>query len=333
MAMTSSGKLRPCIDGPWWEIAPKPVLEDRLPVLSADYPNADERQRNQPNDHHLFQAADGTWHLWACVRRTPVGRLLVNWEADSLETSPWRLTGRLIRADREAGESMVDWQGEEFLQSPYVVRANDRYYLFYGGYDTGTDSDGAPTNDYTRAEKQICLMTSVDGRAWERHRDGHGRSRVFAGPGAARDECVVRFGDTWYMYYTGHHDRDRRRAAIYVRTSADLLTWSDWRIAERNTADERSFIPESPVVVRRGGAYYLFRTHGPRHGTYVFRSDDPLDFGSDCPTERSPHFVCRLPIVAPEIVTDENGAEYITRIDDAVHGYRIRMARLRWSER
>lgn len=332
MAATQPLKLRPRIDGPWWVIAPKPSLDDRLPLLSTDYPSAGERERNQPNDHHLFQAADGSWQLWACVRRTPVGRLLVNWEADSLDASPWRLSGRVIRADRDAGESMVEWHGEEFLQSPYVVHENGRYFLFYGGYDTGRDSDGEPTDDYDRVEKQICLMTSSDGHRWERHCDARGRSRVCAGPGAARDECIVRFGDIWYMYYTGHHDRNRNQGAIYVRTSEDLIHWSHWRIAEQNTADERPFIPESPVVVQRGGAYYLFRTHGPRHGTYVFRSDDPLDFGCGCATERSPHYVCHLPIIAPEIVTDAGGAEYITRIDDAVHGYRIRMARLTWTE-
>ncbi|MBD3241027.1 MAG: hypothetical protein GF331_10615, partial [Chitinivibrionales bacterium] len=247
--MTASRKvaLRPSIPGPWWVITPKPSLDDRLPQLSETYSEADSYQRNQPNDHHVFQAADGTWQLWACVRRTPVGRLLVNWEAESLDASPWRLSGRLIRADRDAGESMVEWQGEEFLQSPYIVRDNGRYHLFYGGYDTGMDSDGRTTDDYNDAEKQICLMTSPDGLTWERHRGQDGTSRVFAGPGAVRDECVVRFGDTWYIYYAGHHDRNRRRAAIYGRTSKDLINWSDWCVVEENTADADEFIPESPV--------------------------------------------------------------------------------------
>jgi hypothetical protein len=331
-AILGKSRLRPVIDSDWWLIAPKPNLDDTLPLLSHDYAELEEDAKNQPNDHHIFQATDGSWQLWACVRRSPVGRLLVNWQGDSLEQGPWQLTGRMIRADRTAGESVVDWHGEEFLQSPYIVKHNGLYHMFYGGYDTGTDSDGNPTTGYDRAQKQTSLQTSPDGIEWTRHADSNGMSRVFVGPGAVRDQCVVKFGDTWHIYYAGHHDGDRATAATYVRTSKDLIGWSDWRIAEMNTADNGGFIPESPVVVERGGSYYLFRTHGPRHGTYVFRSSDPCSFGEGDATEESPNFVCHLPTIAPEIIVDSDGREYLTRIDDLEHGYRIRMAKLSWVE-
>jgi hypothetical protein len=324
--------LRPAIVEPWWTIGPKPSLDGDLPLLSHDYPSATERERCQPNDHCIFRAANSTWQLWACVRRTPVGRLFVNWESQRLTDSPWRRTGRLIRADRSAGESMVDWHGEEFLQSPFVVQQGQRFVMLYGGYDSGVDQFGGPTDSYDQVEKQTCMMVSTDGIAWQRHRDPDGHSRVFVGPGAVRDQCVVKFGALWHAYYAGHHDEDRSRAAIYVRTSPDLLRWSPWRIAEGNTADTDSFIPESPFVVFREGHYYLFRTHGPRHGTYVFRSLDPLDFGTGHATESSPAFVCHLPVIAPEIVVDHDGAEYISRIDDPLVGYQVRLARLRWEQ-
>ncbi len=323
--------LKPSLVGEWWTIAPKPDLPE-LPVLSTNYGSDSPRGRNEPCDHCVYRAADGTWQLWACVRRTPVGRLLVNWESDEIARPNWRRTGRLIRAERSVGESVVDWHGEEFLQSPFVVQHDGRYYMFYGGYDTGTDRDGNPTDDYSLQEKQTCLMVSPDGIGWERHRGSHGLSRVFVGPGAVRDQCVARFGDTWYIYYAGHHDQDRTRAAIYARTSIDLVHWSDWRIVEDNTAGKRRFQPESPFVVERQGRYYLFRTHGPRHGCYVFVSDDPLDFGSGCATEESPHFVCHLPIIAPEIVVGSDGSEYISRIDDPVNGYSVRLCRLGWQQ-
>ena len=325
-------RLIPIIDGPWWDIGPKPDLGASLPAINETYGDEDPFKRNEPNDHHVFRAKDGTWQLWACVRRTPVGRLLVNWEADELTQSPWRLTGRLIRADRAAGESRVDWCGQEFLQSPFGVRHEGRWYLFYGGYATGHDPDGRPTDDYSLMENQVSLMLSDDGKQWERYRGPGGLSRVFEGPGAVRDQCIVRLGGTWYAYYAGHHDRDRRQGAIYGRTSRDLIHWSDWTIVEFNRADGETYLAESPAVVERGGAYYLFRTHGPRRGTYVFRSDDPLDFGRGVTSEESPHFVCRLDVIAPEIVADGASSEYITRIDHERDGYGIRMARLRWQE-
>lgn len=122
-------------------------------------------------------------------------------------------------------------------------------------------------------------------------------------------------------------------AAIYVRTSKDLILWSDWKIAHYDTdygGRKSAFIPESPVVVFRDGYYYLFRTHGKESGAYVFRSTDPMDFGigDDAPDK----YVTRLPVIAPEIIMDGEGNEYISKINDEAHGYGIRLCRLRWEE-
>jgi hypothetical protein len=319
--------MKPRMTGDWWMAAPRPHLSDRLPDLAQDLGDWATPKRNQPNDHTIYQSADGRWQLWACVRNTEVGRLLVNWSADCITDSPWRLTGQLIRADRTAGESMVDWRGQEFLQSPFVVRHQGTYYMFYGGYDTGTDAHGRPTTDYGEQEKQICLMTSPDGVHWTRHRDARGHSRLFAGPGAVRDPCVMRHGDCWYIYYAGHHDADRDRSALYVRTSTDLLTWSDWSVAQYDPGWQ--FIPESPFVVERGGWFYLFRTHGAEPGTRVFRSADPLHFEAD-----EGQAVCRFPsVIAPEVVVGQDGREFISNIclpERPDMPYGIRLRRLEW---
>lgn len=321
-------KLGPVVDGDWWVIGPEPDL--RLLGLQ---PEPGDIQPNQPNDHCIFQGADGTWHLWACVRGTKVGRILCHWEATELTQSPWRFTGEIIRADKAAGESMVEWRGQEFIQSPFVVKNKGKYYMFYGGYDTGFNAHGDKLDaglDYNKAEKQICLMTSPDGRSWTRHKDRNGFSRVFVGPGAVRDECVVRFDGTWYAYYCGHHSADRDTAGIYVRTSRDLIGFSDWRIAQydpRCKEGRRKWQAESPAVVKRGGYYYMFRTHGPdRSGTWVFRSEDPLNFGL-----KASELVTVLDVIAPEIIVDESGQEYISNIvENGVYG--IRLARLKWEK-
>lgn len=315
-------KLRPVPYGGWWKIGPTPDLTDVLPP-----PPEGAEIRNEPNDHHIFQDAEGKWNLWACVRRTAVGRILCHWQAESLTDSPWERTGQIVRADRDAGESIIDFQGQEFIQSPFCVREGGTWYMFYGGYATGVNPDGEPTTDYSEMENQISLMTSPDGKTWTRHRDAKGRSRAFAGPGAVRDPCFSKFDGLWYVYYAGHHNRDRKEAAIYVRTSEDLLHWSDWGIAQHDTEHGRQrYIPESPVVVRRGGYYYLFRTHGPSGGTYVYRSADPRDFGQG---EVCNRLVTRLPVIAPEIIVAPDGQEYISKIHDS-EGYGIQLSRLRW---
>jgi len=242
--------VKPVIDSEWWIIAPEPDLTG----LGLQ-PDPDTAVRmNETNDHHIFMTEDGAWHLWACVRMTAAGRILAHWTADSLTQSPWHFTGEIIRADKSAGESLVDWFGQEFIQSPYIVKSDDLYYMFYGGYSTGIDSEGNQTTDYNLIENQISLMFSEDGKEWFRHMDERGYSRIFAGPGAVRDPCIVKFDDTWYAYYAGHHSNDRHTAGIYVRTSADLLNWSDWGIAQFDSGCvslPNRWKPESPVVVRK----------------------------------------------------------------------------------
>ncbi|MGC9344584.1 MAG: hypothetical protein ACP5E3_17900, partial [Bacteroidales bacterium] len=75
------------------------------------------------------------------------------------------------------------------------------------------------------------------------------------------------------------------------------------------------------------GYYYLFRTHGPKGGVYVYRSSDPKNFGQGNVSE---YFVKRLPgMVACEIFKDEVGNEYISNITDG-NRYGIKLARLKW---
>lgn len=315
-------KRIPIIDETWRRIGPKPDFGGALPEINEDRPYA-----NEPNDHCIFQGPDGGWHLWACVRRSPVGRALCHWESQNLTDAPWTFKAEdTIRADREAGESLVDWHGQEFLQSPYVIEHEGTWYMFYGGYASGVDSDGKPTTEYGPMENQICLMTSPDARNWTRHRDAEGRSRLFAGPGAARDEFVTRFGDTWFIYYCGHHDRDVENESIYVRTSDDLIHWSDWKKVHYDRIHGQKQC-ESPVVVFRDGYYYLFRTGAKEGGNLVIRSEDPFDFQIH---EDASNLVCKLPVIAPEIFHDEAGNEYLSKINDPEMNYAINFCGLRW---
>jgi len=53
--------LAPQIDGEWWQVASNPM----------DHKYSIERQ--EPVDFAIWQAADGTWQLWSCIRNTTAG--------------------------------------------------------------------------------------------------------------------------------------------------------------------------------------------------------------------------------------------------------------------
>ena len=111
--MKAKTQLRPVLDGDFWLIGPRPDLSGLLPADPKGGPPIHECV-----DHHVFRSPDGAWHLWGCIRKTFVGRVLYHWEGQSLSEGPWRQTGELIRAAHEAGESLHDWRGEEWIQSP-----------------------------------------------------------------------------------------------------------------------------------------------------------------------------------------------------------------------
>ena len=74
----SESILLPQIEGEWWQVAGNPM----------DHKYATERQ--EPVDFAVWQAADGTWQLWSCIRSTTAGgkngktRFFYRWEGQNL---------------------------------------------------------------------------------------------------------------------------------------------------------------------------------------------------------------------------------------------------------
>lgn len=294
----------PAIDGLPWHITTSPELGE----MSGD-------RAHEVVDHAFWQTHDGKWHCWACVRKTKIGRLFYGWESDALEETFWKPIGITMRAEQKFGESINDWIGEEFLQAPHVIYHDEKYWMFYGGHNTEL------------AECQICLATSQDGYNFQRHQDDQGFSRLFIGPGEARDPMVIRIGDQWVCYYTGHDKGMRRPCKIYARTSTDLIHWSDYReVAYGGFASGTSYwSAECPFVIFKDGYYYLFRTseYASPARTHVYRSLDPFDFGLGNDSK----LVTTLRIAAPEII-QKDGVEYISTVEDLKGG--IQLSKLRW---
>jgi hypothetical protein len=291
----AEGLKQPRIVGDWWQVAGDPDLGD----LTA--------AKQQPVDFGVWQAADGTWQLWSCIRGTKEpgrSRLFYRWEGAKLTDANWKPMGIAMRADTKTDELAGG------LQAPYVFKMDGRFEMYYGGWE------------------DICSASSRDGKTFERRLDSEGKATLFGSPDGfahARDPMLIRIGGLWHCYYTA---QTSEAGAVFCRTSKDLRTWSTARtVAAGGQSGSGRFSAECPFVVElEPGQFYLFRTqtYGAKAKTSVYFSRDPMDFGVN---HDEGHFVCALPIAAPEIIKHE-GQYYIAALLPSLKG--IQISRLEW---
>lgn len=254
----------PVIDGGWWQVAGNPDL--------GAFTSPDQ----QPVDFGVWQAADGTWQLWSCIRFTKCGgrtRLFHGWEGARLTDPDWAPKGIVMTADPAPGETPGG------LQAPYVVRHEGRYWMAYGDWNN------------------ICFAVSEDGKQFERVVRADGATAVFSeGEGAnTRDAMLFKYGDAWLCYYTAS---PRFTGQAYCRMSPDLHTWGPSCVVAYGGMSGTDFdAAECPHVVEpEPGVYYFFRNryYTGNQLNYVYRSWNPLNFGIDTGV----HLVRTLPIAA-----------------------------------
>mgnify|MGYP002624375360 FL=1 len=299
-APLTAGEVVPEIEGDWWQIAGDPDLGKFT------------TEKQQPVDFALWQAADGTWQLWSCIRNTACGgntRLFHGWEGESLTAENWKPLGITMQADPEFGESAGG------VQAPHAIRHEGKFLMFYGDW------------------ANICMAESDDGKKFTRVVNSEGRTGMFhEGENEhARDPMILPVGDAFHCYYTAHSTRSpekNHRGVNYCRISKDLRNWGDTIVvAEGSRYAKGPYCAECPHVVfhPESEAYFLFNTqrYGEKNHTTVFRSRDPLAFGvNDASRE-----VATLDIAAPEVVLHE-GRYYIASLLPSLKG--IRLAKLAW---
>lgn len=303
--------LVPQIDGPWWQVAGNPM----------DHKYATERQ--EPVDFAVWQAADGTWQLWSCIRNTTAGgkdgrtRFFYGWEGRSLTDIDWTPKGIAMEADPSLGETPGG------LQAPHVIKVDDTYHLFYGDW------------------VNICHATGKDGKTFTRVVQSNGKTGMFTeGAGNnTRDVMLLPHAGVWFAYYTAYPNR---QGMVYVRATQDFKTWSPSMVVSfGGQAGTGATQSECPHVVKLAPhEFYLFKTqtYGPQKGndirhrgapqTSVYYSNDPMMFGIN---QDERYLACTLPVAAPEIIHHE-GQYYIAALNEgALDG--IRIARLTWAKR
>jgi predicted GH43/DUF377 family glycosyl hydrolase len=212
--------------------------------------------------------AAGTWLL--CENELDKPRSLLKWDGkywmayhsypgEGYETGPARI-GLAWTTD----ESLMTWQrlpepvlipedGAEWeragLYKECLIRHDGLFYLFYNAKNR--------VQDWT---EQTGLATSPDLAAWRRY-PGSPVVRVSPGRWDSRfcsDPCVVRYRDTWAMYFFGF---DARHAQDGIAFSQDLLHWEKHsepilRVGPPGSLD--SIHAHKPAVIWHEGVLYHF---------------------------------------------------------------------------
>jgi len=288
--------LIPVIEGEWWTVAHNPELHQY---------GAEEQETTS---YGLWQAADGAWQLWGCIRNTAIGgntRLFYRWEGSHITDTDWAPKGIVMTAEPKFGDTPGG------LQAPFAARIGNGYVMVHGNWE------------------HICLARSPDGKTFARQLNPENQAGLFhEGLGnGSRDPMIMVVDSIYHVYYTANPDG---KGAIYCRTSKDLHDWSDSRIVSTGgRAGSDWYDAEVPVVIYHPSekCYYLFRTHSSKDSeqfmTSVYRSPDPFDFGIDHDRFR----ITSLPVEAARIVV-EGDQYYIAGVRSDHQGYHI--ARLGW---
>ena len=308
----------PKIKGEPWRIATNPDI--------GEY-NTD---RQQPVDFGVWQAADGTWQLWSCIRGSDfpgssyTTRFLYGWEGKSLTSTNWSPEGIKWVADPSLGETPGG------MQAPHVIKEDGIYYMFYGDW------------------RRICLAKAFDGKNFERVLGGNGQPDLFSEhtyinqfdkpeqpifQSHARDPMVIKRGNTYYCYYTTHITDPINDGAALVRTSVNMRDWSESVIVSHTPpydGNSPRYSDECPHVVYlpEHNLYYLFvtQTYGKNAHTTVYASPNPMYFGVDDDSKK----VCEMPIAAPEVLMYE-GEYYLFYLTAELDG--IQVAKLTFEEK
>ena len=284
-----------------------PYISSNWRVLFKPY-----KTGNYINDHSLFKAHDGIWHLFG-ITSFKGGATNERYFAHGVGSS---LLSEMKEERQEIDRGSLAW-------APCVIRTEgDYYYMFYGP---------SPTS----------LAVSFDLYEWYNHTITLKNEPLFS---AHRDHFVLRLDDGSYLLYVvGTKDK---RGCVSLFSSSNLIDWEFEGYALTSGDDAPLQCPwgpmESPYVVKMDDYYYLFLTYtncSPEsyHNTLVFASKDPRSFGEYNGGNGGSVPITTLFAHAPEVVL-ENGQYYITTCgwlgyDDVPNSGAVSIATLDWIEK
>lgn len=271
-----------------------PVLDESWKITGpAQVPHQPGKQVDVV-DHSFVKRADGKWMVWAAIRGGIPDHPFYGWEANQLTDTLWRDMGIVAMARPDLGEDT-----SKGIYAPHFIQKGNTFYCFF-------TSNG------------LRVMKSTDGLNYTRISDKRGNYE-FVNNLIGRDVMIFEDQGKYYAFSClSTFDRNGWHQGQVIVTFGkyqdDLLDWPypEYSIVNQGGRGGNGHVSsESPFVVRYEGFYYLFRASSMTFKTYVYRSDNIFDFGTNTDSK----LVAELPLKAPELIV-ESGQWYISDLDD-----------------
>ncbi len=167
------------------------------------------------------------------------------------------------------------------LSHPYVLKVDDKFWMWYGAIDGTEAGDLGLTPAHVRVER-ICLATSADGILWRR--ENGGKLVLDVGPKGTID-CiqatgmhVLKIGDRFVMWYGAYGSR---RHVLGMASSLDGIRWERSNQGEPITGLVAGGQGQCGVTVYHDGQRYLMlygADAGAQWRSYAAVSDDGVHF-------------------------------------------------------
>lgn len=262
-----------------------------------------------PNDHTFVKDTVGKWHIFGIthplVQTNPLHIGIHEGEfasfhavssatnfKETLKYHHYTDLPKVLSPKERPDEILAN-------HAPYIIKRNGIYNMIYG-------------------PNPIRLAESSDLTKW------NVKGELFSDDDGARDPNLLFYNGTYYVVYCSIK-------SVRLRKSKDLIHWGEpVTIFKTNKFD-----PESPSLINFNNSFYLFvcawdgiwdekEIQGAYpHKTYVYHSQDLLNFGVDEEKE-----ITTLKSHAPEIFQDEDGQWYISSVAWPNRG--INIDRLKW---
>jgi beta-fructofuranosidase len=186
---------------------------------------------------------------------------------------------KVLPPKERSGEALAN-------HAPYIVKKDGLHYMIYG-------------------PSPLRLAVSLDLSKWDL------KGELFSDSNGARDPNILYHNGTYYVVYCSIK-------CVRLSKSQDLIHWSE----PETILTTNKFDPESPSLINFNNSFYLFVCSWDgnwdekdiqgayQHKTYVYHSQDPLNFGVDDEKQ-----ITILNSHAPEIFQDEDGQWYISSVE------------------